>query len=249
MKSTSVYSPYTALALKIVGLIMIVSSLLDFIILAIPFEPLKPEWQFGFTTQMVDRGVIPMVGMAFLFIGYWISSNMGMPSSESRSVVTDLRFWALLLAIVLGLLFLLLVPLHFKNVGQQSSQALEQISQRATQAETELKNQTDQVSALVKDPKRLEELDKAISGGQLQGEQLQRAQAIRDQLLAIKQDPNALKDRIDKAQTQIRTGKLDAEKQARTAALKSGIRTGISSLLLAIGYSIIGAMGLRSLGN
>ena len=228
---------------------MIVSSLLDFIILAIPFEPLKPEWQFGFTTQMVDRGIIPMVGIAFLLVGYWISSNMGMSSSEPRSVVTDLRFWALILAIVLGLIFLLLVPLHFKNVGVQSTQALEQISQRADQAEKELKTQTDQVSALVKDPKRFEELEKAISGGQVQGEQLQRLQAIRDQLQAIKQDPKALNTRIEQAQTQIRTGKLDAEKQARTAALKSGLRTGISSLLLAIGYSVIGAMGLRSLGN
>ncbi|MCP2728377.1 hormogonium polysaccharide biosynthesis protein HpsJ [Limnofasciculus baicalensis] len=247
MKSTSVYSPYTALALKIVGTIMIVSSLLDFVILAIPFEPLKPEWQFGFTTQMVDRGIIPMVGIAFLLVGYWISSNMG--SSEQGSVITDLRFWALILSIVLGLLFLLLVPLHFKNVGVQSNQALEQISQRADQAEKELKTQTDQVSALVKDPKRFDELEKAISGGQVQGEQLQRLQAIRDQLQAIKQDPTALQKRIDQAKTQIGTGKLDAEKQARTAALKSGLRTGISSLLLAIGYSVIGAMGLRSLGS
>lgn len=59
MKSSVVYSPFTALALKTVGLILIVSALLDYVILAIPFNPLQREWQLSFTTQIVDRGVIP----------------------------------------------------------------------------------------------------------------------------------------------------------------------------------------------
>jgi hypothetical protein len=239
------YSPFTALTLKVVGLIMIVSSLLDFIILAIPFDPLKREWQLGLTTQLVDRGIIPLVGIGFLVAGYWVSSSMG--GSQTEQKLQDLRFWAFLISSLLGLIFLLLVPLHFNNIRLQSNQEIAQINQRATQAEAQLDEQTNQVNALVKNPQGLAELDRAIASGRVPGEQLQRLQAIKQQLQTFKQDPEALKKQVEAAQTQIRSRKLEAEKQTRTGALKAGLRTGLSSLLLAIGYILIGWTGLRSL--
>lgn len=250
MKSSSVYSPFTALALKIVGLIMILSSLLDYIILAIPspgVSPLKSEWQLALTSQLVDRGIIPMVGIALLVTGYWIANSVG--ASEAKSSVQDLRFWAFILSSLLGLIFLLLVPLHFNNIRLQSDAALKQINQRATQAETQLDNQTKQVDALVRDPQKLSELDKAIQSGQVKGPQLAQLQALREQLNTFKQDPKALNQQVEAAQTQIRSGRLEAEKRARSEALKLGLRTGLSSLLLAIGYIAIGWTGLRNLGG
>lgn len=247
MKSGSLYSPFAALTLKTVGLIMIVSSLLDYIILAIPFNPLQREWQLALTTQMVDRGVVPLVGIALLVAGYWMSNDSG--ASDARSPALDLRLWAFLLASLLGLIFLILVPLHFNNIRLQSNQAIQRISQQATQAETQLQSQTQQIDALVKDNQRLTELERAIASGQVQGEQLARLQALRQQLQAFKQDPQSLNKQVEAAQTQIRSGKLEAEKRARTEALKLGLRTGLSSLLLAIGYSVIGWTGLRSLGG
>jgi hypothetical protein len=249
MQSSPAYSPFTALTLKVVGLIMIVSSLLDFIILAIPFEPLKPEWQLGFTTQIVDRGIIPMVGLALLVAGYWVGNSSGGSSTEPKSSVQDLRFWAFLLSSLLGLIFLLLVPLHFINISKQSGEALKQIDQKASQAEVQLDTQTKQVDAIVKDPQKLSELERAIESGQVQGEQLARLQALREQLQTFKKDPKTLKQQVEAAQTQIRSGKLKAQDRAKTEALKLGLRTGLSSLLLAVGYSAIGWTGLRSLGG
>ncbi|MBE9125660.1 MULTISPECIES: HpsJ family protein [unclassified Coleofasciculus] len=252
MKSSSIYSSFTGLALKIVGLIMILSALIDYIILVIPspgVNPLQSEWQLNLTTQLVDRGVIPMVGIAFLIAGYWISNAGSAAPSEPKSSVSDLRFWVFLISSLLGLIFLLLVPLHFNNVRLQSNQALEQITQRAEQAETQLEAQTQQIDVLLKDPQRLQELEQAIESGQVQGEQLARLQALREQLQTLKQDPEALTQRVEQAQTQIRSGKQEAEERARAQAWKTGIRTGISSLLLAIGYSVIGWMGLRSLAG
>ncbi|MBD0363495.1 MAG: hypothetical protein ICV55_12110 [Coleofasciculus sp. C3-bin4] len=249
MQSSPAYSPFTALTLKVVGLIMIVSSLLDFIILAIPFKPLDRAWQLGFTTQIVDRGIIPMVGIALLVAGYWIGNSIGGSSTEPKSSVQDLRFWAFLLSTLLGLIFLLLVPLHFINISKQSDEALKQITQKASQAEVQLDSQTKQVDAIVKDPQKLSELERAIESGQVQGEQLARLQALREQLQTFKKDPKALKEQVAAAQTQIRSGKLEAENRAKTEALKLGLRTGLSSLLLAVGYSAIGWTGLRSLGG
>lgn len=234
---------------------MILSSLLDYIILAIPFSPLKPEWQFSFTTQMVDRGIIPMVGIALLLAGYWIG-NSGSSSAEPRSAVQDLRFWALILASILGLIFLLLVPLHVNNIRLQSNKALERIEEQAKAAETQVQDQAKQFDALLKNPQQLaqveqrldQQLQAATQSGQVPPEQLAQAQGFMQQLEAIKKNPKALNQKVSERQTEIRTKKLEAESQARTEALKSGIRTGLSSLLLAIGYFLIGVIGLRSLG-
>jgi response regulator of citrate/malate metabolism len=163
--------------------------------------------------------------------------------------IQDLRFWALIISSVLGLIYLLLVPLHFSNVYAQSNQALEQINQKASQAETQLEAQTKQVDELIKNPQRLAELDKAIASGQVQGEQLARLQALKQQLDTFKKDPKALSSQVDTAKKQISTGKQDAENRAKTEALKLGLRTGLSSLFLAIGFIAVGWTGLRSLGG
>lgn len=244
MTSSPVYSPFTALALKVVGLIMIVSSLLDYIFLAIPFNLGQRAWQLALTTQLVDRGILPMVGIAFLLIGYWVSHSNGVPSAR-KPIVQDLRFWALLLSSVLGLIFLLLVPLHINNVVQQSNEAFAQINQGATQAQSLLEAQTKQVDELIKDPQRLSELEKAINSGQVQGQQLAQLQALRDKLNTFKKDPQALTQEVSAAQERISREKQQKEEQARTEAFKIGMRTSLSSLFLAIGYIVIGWSGLR----
>jgi inner membrane protein involved in colicin E2 resistance len=163
--------------------------------------------------------------------------------------VQDLRFWVFLLASLLGLIFLLLVPLHINNIVQQSNETFQQINQKATQAETQIQNETQQVNALLKDEQKLSELEKAIESGQIPGNQLPQAQLLRQQLQTFKKDPNALNKQVEAAKNKIRTEKQNAENETKTGALKLGLRTGLSSLLLAIGYIVIGWTGFRSLGS
>jgi hypothetical protein len=247
MKSSPASSSFTALALKIVGLVMIVSSLLDYILAIIPFNIDQREWQIAVTSQFVDRGIIPLVGIALVLLAYRVDSAAS--QAQQKSLFQDLRFWLLSLASLLGLIYLLLVPLHFYNVYAQSDEAFKQINQKASQAETQLQAQTQQVDALIKDPQRLSELEKAIASGQVQGEQLTRLQALRQQLDTFKKDPKALTQQVDAAKKQISKGKEEAENRARTEALKLSLRTGLSSLFLAIGYIVVGWTGLRSLGS
>jgi len=237
---------FAPLALKLVGTIMILSSLLDYIVLLFPFNPTDKAWQLNTTAQLVDRGIIPLVGIALLIAGYWMSSRDN--DRAAGQPWQDLRFWALLLSSFLGLMFLLLVPLHLSNINTQKQLALTQISKGADQAEAQLQGQLQQVEALAKNEQRLKELDQAISSGQVQGEQLARLTAIREQLQKFKQDPKALNQQLDTLKTQIRSRKLDAEKKANEQATKLGIRTGLSSLLLALGYIGLGWTGLRSIG-
>ena len=64
-----------ARTLKLVGAILIVSSFLDFFVLSFPIQPLELSWRLQFVTQVVDRGIIPAIGLAFIFAGSWVSRS------------------------------------------------------------------------------------------------------------------------------------------------------------------------------
>ncbi|MGH1395725.1 MAG: hormogonium polysaccharide biosynthesis protein HpsJ [Trichormus sp.] len=260
-------SANAALTLKVVGIILIMSFLLDFLILLFPFQPTNRIWQINVVTQVVDRGIVPLVGVGALFTGYWMQEASDNPKGF------DFRFPVLILSSILGLMFLLFFPLHLNNVRQASTQAVDQIKQDAEQAENQLKNQLSQFQAQINNEQgkaQLEQLRaqaKAQFSELLQDEQKYQA-ALKnpqippaqkellkkfkanpkelDQFIAQQTDPQGL---ANQRLTQIRERRDDASQQARDNAWKSGIRIGISSLLLSIGYIIIGWTGLRGMGS
>ena len=52
----------------------------------------------------------------------------------------------------------------------------------------------------------------------------------------------------DQLLTRVRSRKQELEKQANINSFKSSIRTGIISLILAVGYIMIGWTGLKNMG-
>ena len=260
--NSSIISPFTALSLKLVGLILIFSSLLDYIVLAIPFNPLDSRWQITYISTVVDRGIIPMVGMAFLLTGYWIG-NMG-KNAPSQSSGLDVRLPVFILSSFLGLVFLLFVPLYLNNLRTISGDALEQINQGAAQAETRLQTEFDQLNNLLGNEQqlkqldqRIQQLDQAITSGQVQGRQLtaQQRQQLQEQkqrfenLRSLRDQPEEIEKRLSELQTRLRSQKLDREKLAKTETLKRGLRIGLSSLMLTGGYSAIGWLGIKNMGG
>lgn len=259
--NNSTISPFTSLSLKLIGVILILSSLLDYITLAIPFQPLDATWQISFTGQIVDRGIVPMVGIAFVLVGYWIDASAG---SANKKSTFDLRLPVFILASLMGLIFLLLVPLHLNNLREAQSNAINQINQGAGEAENRIKTQFDQLNNLSQDPQRLQQLDSriaeintAINSGQVQGqrlnpEQLQNLNQTKQQIQNFRElakNPEALEARLTELQTQLRDQKTERGNRAKTEAFKQGIRTGLSSLMLAIGYIAIGWLGLKKMGG
>ena len=257
--SNSQASKFTSLSLKVVGIILIVSSLLDYITLAIPFQPLNSQWQIAFTGQIVDRGIVPMVGISFMLVAYWIESSVTVKNSGF-----GIRLPVFILSLLLGFVFLILVPLHLNNLRLVSADAFTQLEQRAEEAETRISEQYEQLNAISSDPQRLEllegriaELDNAIGSGQFQGQnlnpqQVQQLQQTKQQLQNFRElaeNPEALEARLSELQTQLRDQKLERENRAKTEAFKQGIRTGLSSLLLAIGYLVMGWFGLQGTGK
>lgn len=252
---------FTSLCLKSVGVILIASSLLDYVALAIPFQPLDSQWQNSFTSQVVDRGIVPMVGMAFILVACWIESNL---NSSTKKSAFDIRLPAFILSLLLGVMFLILVPLHLNNLRLTTVNALIQIEQKTSEAETKISDQYEQLNDVATDPRRLQQLeskikdfDTAITSGQFQGQQLnpqqlQRLSETKEQLQSFKEltkNPQALQKKLGELQTQLKEQQLARETKAKTEVFKQGLRTGLSSLMLAIGYLLIGWIGLKLIGG
>ncbi|NJL89310.1 MAG: hypothetical protein HC916_05530 [Coleofasciculaceae cyanobacterium SM2_1_6] len=247
MKTNSpAYSDFTALSLKVVGLMMLVSAVFDYIMLAIPFNIGQTEWQLSFIGQMVDQGVRPLVGLCLLSVGYWIANRHNDPK-DVRFQFRDIRFWGIILASVLGLFYLLFVPVHLNNVRVATDQALQQIAERASQADLQVQQQVQQIESILKNDNQYKELEQALASGQVQGEQLTRLQGLKQQIDVLKQNPQALNQQLEQTKTRLATDRKNAEDQARSEAVKLGVRTGVTSLLLAIAYALVSWTGLKTI--
>jgi hypothetical protein len=259
------FSSVAAQTLKVVGIILILSALLDCIVLSLPGEAsdlLNRAWQLAAATQIVDRGIIPLMGIALLMTGFWVDSSSGV-SIERRKVWLDLRFWALLISSLLGLVYLSLVPVHLNNTRLELQDALAQVAREAGQAEGQLEAQitSDQFKAQIeqlKNQRRTQIAALLQDEGKLQ-QALQSSdvpQELKTVLRNSKNDPKALDNFLEQqaqelptqARNEIRTRKQQKEKELRTRSRNSSLQTGISSLLLAIGYITVGWTGLRSMG-
>jgi len=267
MKATNSrqFSSVAARTLKVVGIILILSALLDCIVLSLPGETsdmINRGWQLAAATQIVDRGIIPLMGIALLMTGFWVDSSTGV-SIERRNFWLDLRFWALLISSLLGLIYLLLVPVHLNNTRLELKDALVQVDREAGQAEGQLEAQmkSEQFKTQIE---QLKSQRRSQIAALLQDEgkmaQALKSPEVPKELKAVlqesKNDPKALDKFLEQqaqelpnqARNEIRTRKQQKEKELRTRSRNSSLQTGISSLLLAIGYITVGWTGLRSMG-
>lgn len=252
--NNSAVSAYTALCLKFVGVILIVSSLLDYLVLLFPFQADNATWQANVVARIVDAGIIPMMGIALLLLAYWLESVV----SGGKSTGFDLRPISLWLAAILGAVFLLCIPFYGMKVSQETSKQIAQVEERGEQAATQIQSQSDRLNQALANPNQLkqqiQQIDQVISSGEFQGRQLneqnlQQAQAQKELFENFINDPDAAKERvaqrIEQLETQVGSRKEDAIGNIKTNATKSMLKTCLSSFLLTIGYMAISWTGLR----
>ncbi|MDY6936794.1 MAG: HpsJ family protein [Cyanobacteriota bacterium] len=257
-------SSLAALALKWVGIILILSYILDALVEPLPYQFLLLSWRIQALTQLVDKGIIALMGIAMLFAGDWIDANTTNSAPASNKLL-DLRFWALIFSTILGVLFFVLAPLHILDVNRASNQQLSRIEQEAQQAETQLESQLgsedfqqqlEQRKAVLKQQigvllENEEQLNEALENDQLPEE-------IKAVLEESKTNPQVLEEFLEEQaqalpaqlETQLREQQQTLQKQTRLTSWKSSLRVGLSSWLLSAGYTMIGWTGLRGmLGN
>ncbi|GEA28004.1 hypothetical protein MiAbW_02575 [Microcystis aeruginosa NIES-4325] len=255
---------FTSLSLKLTGLVFILSFLLDGFILPLPYRFNQSQWQVGFVTTFVDRGIVPLLGIVLVLIAYWIdANNKDVIPRKSRKF--ELRWPIFIFSTLLGLVFLLMIPVHINNINQIKNNALTQIQQGVDQGEGQIQAFLVQLNTLSQNPQLLEQQisqrTQVIESGRFQGqpistEQLQTLREQREQLTNLRdlsKKPKEFKQKLDEIknqlQTQLQDRRTQAESQANLEALKQWLRVGIQSMLLSICYSLIGWLGIRELGS
>jgi hypothetical protein len=231
--------PAVAQALKAIGIVLVLIAVVDFSLLAIPPSAGDVnwlDWRVEVISQIIDRGVIPLLGLALISFGIWITSRAGQrgPVNGSLLLVT------LVLAAILGLTYIGLSGYHFREARLASAAATRQINEQAQTAESELDT-------------RFEQLDQEIdlltsileSGGPLPEE-------VDPSLIeAFEQNPQVLEQRRELARkqelSQIRQQQLTARQEVRQRYRELMFRIPTSGVLLACGYLILAWMGLSEL--
>lgn len=252
-------SGFISLILKLVGGILLISALINYIFLLISPQWQDPNWQINVTNSAIDQGITPLVAIAFLLVAWWIGDN-----NNSEKPNKPVRMIVFIIASILGLVYLLLVPLHFGNINRVSSDLFVQIDQRIAQQEAQIQGFVSELEAISKNPEQLkqeiEQRNQIIqAGGKLGGQQLnpQQLQSIttqRDQLqqiLNLSDKPEELKAKFQEVRNQLESElqkAVDQEKRkAQGLALQQSLKTSISSLMLAIAFIAIGWLGLQKM--
>lgn len=250
-------SSFISLCLSLVGGILLISSLIEYLFLVFPLEFQDQNWQISVTNGLVDRGIVPLMSISLLLIAWWINDNN---SNEKAGKI--IRLPVFIITSILGLIFLLLVPLHLTNINTVSSELMAQINQKVQQQQTQIQGFVAQLDAIARNPEQLKqeiaqrnqviEAEGVIQGQQLNPQELELITSQRDQLqqmLDLSQKPDQLKAKLKEVETRLQSELKDTENKeiskAKTIALKQSLRTSISSLMLSIAYIVIGWLGLQ----
>lgn len=256
MKAALLSFSFTALILKIAGLLLILGVLSDYIVLLIPPDFLNPQWLTSLVAEWVGRGTLPLLGIALILFGIWIERDE-QPAANRNSGQSWLS-GALVLSAILGLLFLLMSPLYFRNSQLASAAETRQINEQAASAEQQLNNELalrrNQVSAILSNQDLVDRLQEQLQDtSSLSTEEQTFLQGIQDTLEEVKNDPKALDQRVEQAR-QEGLSKIQTEQQKAIADLtvemrRSRIQITLNSLLLAIGYLFITWNGMSLTGS
>jgi hypothetical protein len=233
----------TSLALKTASMVLIISTIVDIAFTLLPYQLADGKWWAAATAELVNRGLLPLVGIVFWMISDWIESvskdGGGRSSSGFTKAVT-------VLSLLLGAVFLVIVPFQTWSSNADRDKTLSMSREEGAAMESKIDKRVKEITGdkakMQQVQQQIVEMDKAIKSGQLQGEDLNRIKTNKAELEKITGDPTKVKEG---AMADLRRRQQDLESAATANLWKTGIRASLASLLLSAGYSFIGFNGLR----
>ncbi len=232
----------TSLVLPLVGIVLILTIVFDFTVQLFSLDFSKPLGPFSLLNEFVDRGVILLIGVALVSAGFWLNNALVRPATEPKNLNTspfgNPQFWAFILASFLGLIFLLIVPIHFSLSGPVANQEVEVTINKANQQEAQAKYVFQQ---------QQDQANKVIASGQIDQLLQQKNLTAEDfaVLQALKQDPKAVDKKVAQSLSELKTQKQQKIDQINNGVILNRWRVEIRSALLALGFVAIGWTGLR----
>ncbi|MBS0016841.1 MAG: HpsJ family protein [Arthrospira sp. SH-MAG29] len=230
--------------LRLAGVILFFFALINYILLFVPPNFGDLRWQLNFTTQMVEQGVIPVLAIALMFCAYGLQEVAGLSPEKPKQGFNSLKFWVYVISGILGVMYLVLIPLHVGTTIAASNETIEKINQDAAtaqvQLEERLQEQQTQMLAILGNQQRLEDY---IQEQQLTEEQLARLQQFQENPEVLGVQSDAIGQELKR---EIENRRREAEKRSQLGTFKSNLRVGLGSLLLASCYLTIAWSGLMN---
>jgi cell division protein FtsB len=226
----------TSLALPAVGLILIVSFWFDFIVRLFFTPSDKPDVQVGLLNEFIDRGVIALIGLALIYAGFWLNNLVSRRKSESKEGAPwqNPQFWTFVFATLMGLIFLILMPVHFGVTGKILNETATRFDQQEAQAKAMLDQQKRQAAQIVASG----QIDELLKDPNIQPQQ----RALFEEL---KKNPKALETKVSEQLAGMQKEKSDTTGKLNKEMTLNRVRAELRSLLLALGFTVIGWTGLR----
>ncbi|WP_218080799.1 HpsJ-like protein, cyanoexosortase A-associated [Anthocerotibacter panamensis] len=106
---------------RLIGIILLVLVLFDIIAALVPPHFTDPVWEFQFLGYLVERAPLPFIALLFL---YWSEA------SNPKSMLTKFLSWG---SLVIGVLFLLTIPLSLRNSARITELNNQQVATRMNQ--------------------------------------------------------------------------------------------------------------------
>jgi hypothetical protein len=253
MKSDQPFATtFAVLILRVAGLLLLLGVLIDYVALIIPPNFLNSAWLSNLISEWVGRGTIPLIGLALILFSLWIEQSGSNLYRFSQRWLSG----TLITACVLGLLFLLSAPIYFRSNQLASADETRRINEEAAIAEgqlnAELEQQRDQLTAVLSNQELLAQVEQQLQAssselGESTDVQQGFVQQIQETLAEVRNDPNALEQKIEEAR-QEGVERIQAQQQEQVNRLttdlrKSRARVTLNSLFLAIGYLVIAGKG------
>lgn len=198
------------LLLCLVGYGLLLLAAFDYIHIIIPLRFTDPLWEFQTIGALVERAAIPLLGLMFVFY-----RHQGYIGKLEKNILGFLSWISLLV----GLLYLLMVPLGIADTWRiynaNEAQISAQLSQQRQQFE-QLKGQLNQATT----DEKLEQLIGSLTPGG-RSPQIKNPEAFKDQLLA----------KISQAQQSIQVHADTVEATNTQALLKNSVKWNLGALV------------------
>ena len=202
----------TSLLVRWLGYGLLLSALVDYIFIIVPPQFTNPLWEFQTIGALVEHAAIPLLGLIFVFY-----RHKGYILKREKNLLRFLSW----LSLVVGLLYLLMLPLGIADTWRiyhaSNAQITAQLSQQSQQFQ-KIKGQLDEATTH-------EQLKQLVASLNPQGSlQINDPQAFKDQFLAeISQAQQNLQVQADSVRTNESQTLIKNSLKWNLGALVSGV--------------------------
>ncbi len=195
---------------RLAGYGLLLLSLFDYINIFTPPRFTNSVWEFQVMGEMVEKMPVPLIGLIFVFFG------KDAYRKDLEEIVLKVLSW---LALGLGILFLLLIPLGVNNTLRINSLNNFQLNTQLTQGLNQLQQINDRLSSATSD----DEINSALRNFNFQGRipEVKNSQELRTRVLS---DLSNAKNQL---QTQIETTRANQ----KISLLKNSVKWNLGALI------------------